>query len=317
MTESTPDGSNTVWRFVLLIGMVGVSFAAVFITLSDSHPITIAAWRMLFAVVILLPFTLLLRRKELLSLKLLDVVFLSFVGVILAIHFTLWNTSLVFTTIAPSTLLVTSHPILVAVVSHYFFKDRLNKVQAVGIALAFGGVVVLVLKDLIQFNFTSSHFIGCVMAFVGGRAAGNYYLSGRRVRARLSLLTYATVVYAACTISLFAAGFLGGVDLTPTAGREWILFLALALIPTIFGHTIHNLVLKHLKAFVVSVSLLGEPVGAALLALVVFWPDQRPSIYTIIGGVIILAGIYLTIWGRKKNESDEQGPDEKNNRRRN
>jgi len=307
--EASPARSNNFWRFMLIIGMFGVSFAAVLITMSDSHPITIAAWRMLFAVLMLLPFTLFLRRKELMSLKPMDIVFLSLVGVILAIHFTLWNTSLVYTTVAPSTLLVTSHPILVAVVSHYFFKDRLSKVQAIGIGLAFLGVIVLVLKDLVTFDLTSSHFIGCVLAFFGGMAAGIYYLSGRRVRAKTSLLTYVTVVYSACAISLFAAGFVGGVDLTPTGGREYLIFGALALIPTIFGHTIHNFVLKHLKAFVVSVSLLGEPVGAAILALIVFWPDQRPSIYTIIGGVVILGGIYLTIWG-KKNESGKPRPTE-------
>jgi len=310
MAAASPPESKTLWRFVLLVGMVGVSFAAVFITLADSHPITIAAWRMLFAFLMIAPFALVLKWRELLSLKPLDIAFLSFVGVILAIHFTLWNTSLVFTNVAPSTLLVTSHPILVAVVSHYIFRDRLRPVQAVGIGLAFLGGLVLVVRDLATFNLTSSHFIGCVLAFLGGMAAGVYYLSGRRVRARLSLLTYVTVVYGACAASLFLAGFLGGVDLVPTSGREYLLFLALAVVPTIFGHTVHNLVLKHLEAFVVSVSLLGEPVGAAILALIVFWPDQIPAPETLIGGVIILAGIYLTIWGKKKNEDTEPGRDE-------
>jgi drug/metabolite transporter (DMT)-like permease len=306
MPQNPPESSN-ILNLVLLIGIVGVSFAAVFIKMSDSDPITIAAWRMLFAVIILIPFTLAMRRKELFSLNLFDVVFLSFVGVVLAIHFTLWNTSLVFTSVAPSTLLVTSHPLFVAIVSHYIFKDRLNKIQAVGIVLAFVGVAVLVVKDLVNFTFTSSHFIGCVLAFFGGIAVGIYYLAGRKMRARLSLLTYVTVVYSVCALSLFVCGLLGGVDLTPTEGREYLIFLALAVIPTIFGHTIHNMLLKHLKAFVISVSLLGEPVGAAILALIIFWPNEIPSIYTIVGGIIILIGIYLTIRGKSKNEVNEQG----------
>ena len=286
------------------MGMIGVSFAAVFIKMADSHPITIAAWRMLFAVAMIAPFTITMRREELLKLKLFDVLFLSFVGVILAIHFTLWNTSLVYTDVAPSTLLVTSHPLFVALISHYFFRDRLNKVQAVGILLAFGGVFILVVKDILNLSFSSGHFIGCVLAFWGGIAAGVYYLSGRRMRARMSLLTYVTVVYSVCAAALFLSGFLGGVDLVPGAPREYLIFLALALIPTIFGHTIHNLVLKHLKAFVVSVSLLGEPIGAAILAFIIFWPNERPTVYTIVGGLVILVGIYLTIWGKRSERSE-------------
>jgi drug/metabolite transporter (DMT)-like permease len=297
---------------MLFVGMVGVSFAAVFIKMADSHPITIAAWRMLFAVAMIAPFTLIMKRDELRSLKAFDILFLSLVGVILALHFTLWNTSLVFTDVAPSTLLVTSHPLFVALISHYFFKDRLNKVQALGILLAFSGVFILVLKDIVDFSFTSSHFIGCALAFWGGIAAGVYYLSGRRMRARMSLLTYVFVVYLACAVALFASGFLGGVDLMPGEPREYIIFLALALIPTIFGHTIHNLVLKHLKAFVVSVSLLGEPIGAAILALIIFWPNEIPTAYTLIGGVVILIGIYLTIWGKRSESGEPRGSEEDN-----
>lgn len=305
--ETKESGTSNVYYIALVLGVLGASFASVFIKSAESRPVVIAAWRMGISVLILLPPTLILRRDEFKKLSALDVASLSFVGVILAIHFTLWNTSLVYTSVAPSTLLVTSHPLFVALVSHFIFKERLNKMQIFGIALAFTGGTILVLRDLLDFTFTSRHFIGCALAFFGGMAAGVYYSSGRKFRKNISVLTYVTVVYLACTIALFGAALAGGLSLRPEAGSDWIWFVLLAIVPTIFGHTIHNMVLKHIRAYIVSVSLLGEPIGAAILAIIFFGTKELPTIYTLIGGVIIIIGIYLTIRGNKNEGNARKG----------
>lgn len=300
--------SKTFWKGMLLIGILGVSFAAIFIRMSNAHPIAIAAWRMLFTVIILAPFTIVMQRKELLSLKPFDLMFMGLIGIVLALHFAFWNTSLQYTEVAPATLIVTSHPIFVALISHYVFKERLGKFQAFGIGMAFCGAIILVLPQMLEMDFTSNHFIGAILALVAAFAAGAYYMSGRKVRQTRSLLTYVFVVYSVCTVVLFGIAFGGGVKLAPLPWREWGLFLLLALVPTILGHTIHNLVLKHLETYIVSVSLLGEPIGASILAI--FFFQEIPSLYTLFGGLVIIAGIYLTIRGKPYEDSKPKGTEE-------
>ena len=294
---------------MLLVGIIGVSFAAIFIKMSDADPIAIAAWRMLFTVIILAPFTIVMQRKELLSLKPFDLAFMGLIGIVLALHFAFWNTSLQYTEVAPATLLVTSHPIFVALISHYVFKERLGKYQAFGIGMAFCGAVILVLPELLKMDFTGNQFIGACLALVAAFAAGTYYMSGRKVRQTRSLLTYVFVIYSVCTVVLFGIAFAGGIKLAPLPWKEWVLFLLLALVPTIMGHTVHNLVLKHLEAYIVSVSLLGATI------LAIFFFHEIPSGFTIFGGLVIIAGIYMTIRGRPHEDSTSKGSEEEHDRR--
>ncbi len=221
------------------------------------------------------------------------------VGAILATHFTLWIGSLkiegVSVSVASSVILVTSHPLLVGVLSHYVLRERLNAWMALGIALGFSGVVVIAVADS---TAKSGSGIGDLLAFTGGIAAGFYFLAGRRLRQRIPLTAYAFVVYVSATAILFLYTLGLRESLVPVGDwrREVALFLAMAVIPQIGGHTLYNWSLRWITAPVVSLSLVGEPIGSSLLAWALL--SQAPGIAVGIGGALALGGIYLTVVGQ-------------------
>jgi drug/metabolite transporter (DMT)-like permease len=134
--------------------------------------------------------------------------------------------------------------------------------------------------------------LGDLLALVGAIAIAFYVMIGRKLRAKVSLLAYVVPLYSICALALFAAAYAHGDRITGYDVTDYGYFMALALVPTIFGHTVFNWALKHVKAGVVSVSFLGEPIGATLLAMIFF--HQIPALTTVVCGIVILAGIYLT-----------------------
>ena len=283
----------------IALAVVSVSFSAIFISWSTSPFVTIALYRLAIASAILAPIVLLDRRRPLVGIPQRDVLLMMGVGAILATHFTLWIGSLkiegVQVSVASSVILVTSHPLLVGILSHFVLRERLNGRMAVGIALGFSGVVVIAIADS---TARSASLVGDLLAFSGGVAAGFYFLLGRRLRQRIPLLAYAFVVYVTATGVLFLYTLLLQESLTPIGDvrREMALFLAMALIPQIGGHTLYNWSLRWVPAPIVSLSLVGEPIGSSLLAWVLL--TQTPGVAVGIGGALALAGIYLTVQGQ-------------------
>ncbi len=291
----------------IALAIASVSWASIFITWSTSPAVTIALYRLAFATLIL-GGVLLVRRfvsgeRPLRGLPRRDVALMAGIGAILATHFTLWISSLKVPqeSIAASVVLVTSHPLMVGLVSHFVMKERLNKWMALGIVLGFTGVVVIALAD---YGPGGSLLYANLLAFAGGIMAGLYFLAGRRLRQRVALLDYAFIVYAGATAVLFVYAVLLGQSLTPVGNpdTELLLFLALAIIPQIGGHTLYNWSLRWVPASVVSLSLVGEPVGASLLAWAIL--GQVPAVGVGLGAGLALLGIYLTVWGQGTRTRD-------------
>jgi len=276
--------------------IVAVSFSSIFIAWSSSDYVTIALYRLAFATAILLPFA--LRGGERLrGVSRRDALLMAGVGAILATHFTLWIASLkagdVAVPVASSVILVTSHPVLVGLLSHFVFKERVNRTMAAGILLGFAGVVVIALAD---YRAAAPTIVGDLLAFLGGVAAGLYLLAGRRIRQRVSLTSYAFIVYGSATAVLFAYALLLGASLAPKGDvpREIGLFLAMAIVPHIGGHTLYNWALRWVSAPVVSLSLVGEPIGSSLLAWALL--AQVPSGLVGVGGALAIVGIAMTAY---------------------
>jgi drug/metabolite transporter (DMT)-like permease len=282
----------------IALAVVSVSTSAIFISWSNSPFITIALYRLALASLILAPFALLDRSRIVWHLPRRDVLAMVGVGAILATHFTLWIGSLklegVRVSVASSVILVTSHPLLVGLLSHFVLRERLNKWMALGIGLGFTGIVVIAIADS---TAASASLIGDLLAFFGGVAAGLYLLAGRRFRQRIPLLAYAFVVYASATgvLFLYTLGLRESLVPVGDVPRELLLFLAMAVIPQIGGHTLYNWSLRWVPAPIVSLSLVGEPIGSSLLAWVLL--SQVPAAAVAFGGSLALAGIYLSARG--------------------
>lgn len=281
-------------RAYLAIGvaMVSISFASIFIKWSESPPFVLASYRLGLTCLILLPILVYTGgHKTILSFRRDEWAIVLLSGVALSFHFGLWIVSLSLTLVSTSVILVTSHPIFVASVSHFIMKEHVRKVAAVGIVIAFTGVCVISLNDYVA---GGSSLLGDLLAFVGGLCAGIYFLSGRIARRTMPLTPYVFSVYGISALILLVSAVAAGDDYLVTDGRELTLFLLLAIVPTIFGHTMFNYALKKVPAHIVSTSVLGEPVGASLLAYLLL-PGEVPSAWIILGGALVVGGLYVVL----------------------
>jgi len=272
--------------------MVSISFASIFIKWSESPPFLIAAYRLALSCAILLPYLVWTGGlSEIRNFSRNEVGLIILSGVALSFHFGLWIVSLSLTLVSTSVILVTSHPIFVAGVSHFLLKEKVKKLAAVGIVIAFSGVAVISISD---YRTGTGTLLGDLMAFVGGICAGIYFLSGRIARQKLSVAPYAFSVYGLSSVILFGAAAIAGDQLLVSDSRELTLFLLMAIVPTIFGHTMFNYALKKVPAHIVSTSVLGEPVGASLLAYLLL-PGEVPGVWIVLGGALVVGGLYIVL----------------------
>ena len=276
----------------IAIAMVSISFASIFTKWSDSPPFIIAGYRLALTCAMLLPVMVLTGGfSELKSFNRKEILLILLSGVALAFHFGLWITSLTLTLVATSVILVTSHPIFVAGVSHFVLKERVKKMAAVGIAVAFSGVVLISISD---YSVGGGRLLGDLLAFIGGICAGIYFLSGRVARKSIALTPYAFSVYGLSALLLLVSAAILGNRVVVTSTHELTLFLLMAIIPTIGGHTMFNYALKKLPAHIVATGVLGEPVGASILAYLLL-PQEVPGLWIIVGGVLVVGGLYVVL----------------------
>jgi drug/metabolite transporter (DMT)-like permease len=256
----------------------------------------VAFWRAALASLIILPFA---ARKALFELaaatrreRLAGVAS----GLCLALHFATWISSLSLTSVAASTVIVSSTPMWVALLAPLVTRDRVSRGALAGITLSFLGAAVIGWGDL---RLSREALLGDALALAGAVMAALYVLAGRRLRPRVSLLTYTLTAYGSAALFLLAFALVGGVRLTGYAPATWGWLLALALVPQLIGHTSYNYALRWVSAALVSVSMLGEPVGATLLA---WWLlDEQPGLATLAGGVLILVGITRVALGERSS----------------
>ena len=277
-------------NFVMLVSIVAVSTASILIRWSDAPAVVIAMYRMIISVALLLPFF--LRNEGISKLRTLatrDLLGLMGVGVVLAIHFASWITSLGMTSVASSVVFVHIDPIFVAIISHFFLKERINRRILVGIIVSLVGVTIIAMGDA---AISEANLSGDLLALLGGLMLGIYLLGGRMYRRDLDLTTYVVPVYTSAALVLVLMSIITGESLTGYATRDYVLFFMIALVPMIFGHTLYNWALKYVPAPVVSVSLLGEPIGASILAF--FLLNEVPSAQVLVGGTVTLVGILLS-----------------------
>ncbi len=272
----------------MVVAILAVSTAAIMVRLSSAPPLPVAFWRLAMATLILAPPTLLWHREDLWELSLRDLGLLSLVGLVLGVHFATWIASLYLTTVAASVVLVTTHPVLVGLGSGRLLGEPLTSRGWLGVLLALAGAAVIVAVDR---GLGIGNLLGDALALTGAAAMALYLLAGRRVRQRLPVLPYVLVVYGSATVGLAAATLVSGQPFTGYPLRDWLLFLGLAVVPMILGHTLLNWSLEHLPAPVVSTSILGEPLGSTLLAWLIL--TEVPPAGTLLGGAVVLAGILL------------------------
>lgn len=284
---------------VLALALLGVSLSGPLVRLSGAHPLAIAAWRLGFTLVVIGAALLItgewrqwrgIARRELgIALG---------AGSMLALHFWSWNSSVALTSVAASVVLVNTQPVVVALLSMFWLREAPTRRQWMGIGVAMVGALIVALPDLVRDGADgAAHpraLLGDLLALGGALTAAIYFVAGRRLRASLDLWPYVGLVYGTGLAVLLALALVAGAPLAPQPPRELAIFAALALGPMLLGHTGLNWALKHSPAYLVNLTLLGEPVGATLIAALLPGIREVPAPATLLGGAVVLVGILLT-----------------------
>lgn len=285
---------------VLTLALIGVSFSGPLVRLSHANALAIATWRLGFSLIVVAVALLLTGEwRQWRRVTRPELAIAVGAGAMLAIHFWSWNASIAYTTVAASVVLVNTQPVVVALLSTFWLRERPTRLQWLGIAIAMLGALIVALPDF-RTTDSAAHpqaLLGDLLALVGAIAAAMYFVSGRRLRATLDLWPYVGLVYGSCFVVLLLLVAATGAALAPQPPRELAIFAALALGPMLLGHTGLNWALKHSPAYVVNLTLLGEPVGATIIAALLPGIRELPGVLTLVGGAIVLCGILLTARG--------------------
>ena len=276
------------------VAVAAVSTSAVLVRWSTAPAIVLAFYRVLLTMLLVAPFLLTRYRGEFAAFRRRDWAVALATGAALAVHFAAYFESLAWTSVAASVTLVQSQPVFVAIGATLVLDEFVGPRRAAGILVALAGMAAMSAGDLLAGLAVRGPrpLYGNALAVLGAVMAAIYVLVGRSLRQRVALVPYVVVVYAACALTLFAVAVARGLPLSGYGRGEWLIFLALAVGPGLFGHTVVNWALEHVESAVVSVALLGEPVGATVLALVLLAEVPGPT--TLVGASLVLVGIYVT-----------------------
>ncbi|HMI55715.1 MAG TPA: DMT family transporter [Gemmatimonadaceae bacterium] len=282
--------------WVLVFSLLGVSFAGPLVRLSTADPVAVAVWRLGFSLLIVGGFLVVTGEwRDWIRITSRELALAALGGVSLALHFWAWNASIHLTTIAASVTLVSLQPAVVATISAVALKEAPTTRQVIGIAIAILGALIIAAPDLEGGIAPGGNapLLGNLLAASAAVTAAIYYTIGRRLRKSLGIWSYVGIVYSTALLTLAVIAIARGVTLAPQPPREIAIFAGLALGPMLLGHTGMNWALKFLPAYVVNLTVLGEPVGATLLGALIPSIRQIPTTSTLIGGAVVLGGVII------------------------
>jgi drug/metabolite transporter (DMT)-like permease len=301
--------------FAILAALLAVSTGSIIVKFAqqDAPSLVIAALRLSFATFLLAPVALTRYRAEVRAITRREIILGLLSGVFLAIHFATWISSLEFTSVASSVVFVSTGPLWVALLSPMLLKEHLVRTALFGLALAIIGVAIIGLSDACVWvhglscpnlsNVMQGRAMwGNFLALAGAWAVTGYLIIGRKLRENMSLIPYIFLVYAMAALVLIIIMFAAGESPLGYAPKAYLWIFLLAAVPQLIGHSTFNWLLKYLAATFVAVTTLAEPIGSAILAY--FFLRETPTQSVLVGGGLILVGIYLA--SKEKNRQAQE-----------
>ncbi len=279
--------------FPLIISIIAISFSAIFVKWSDAPATIQSMYRMLFASMLLLPI-IWVKREDFWKLTKKDCYFLFISGLFLALHFALWFGSLKLTTVASSTIILTLQPLVALAGGFFLFKELTSKQALLTMGIAVIGAMMIGWGDI---GLGKDAIIGDILSFLSVIAVVGYLLIGQSIIKKISHWVYSFCVFFFASIVLVIYNLLMNIPFVGYSSSEWGIFLLLAIVPTI-AHVIHNWLLNYVNATTISMSILGEPVGATALAVILL--GERLIGWQIVGGLMVLFGVLLFLLQQQK-----------------
>ncbi len=283
----------------VIVAVLAYAWSAIFIRMAvEAPPLAIAFYRMLIASIVwtpaywwkpkgIAPTPLTSRQRKLILLS----------GLFLCFHFATWIASLRHTTVASAVFMILMQPIMVAIVAHFWLKERLRTQHIVGLIVTILGALIITWGDV---QIKPEYLGGDLLALLGAGLAGAYLLVGRIVRPDhpehgegVPLHRYIPLVYWTATIGLLILCLANGVTLSGFGSDTWWALLGVGLIPTVIGHSLFNWAIRYLPALPVNISLVGEPIGATLLAFWIF--HETPATGIFIGGPLMILAVVVIV----------------------
>jgi drug/metabolite transporter (DMT)-like permease len=294
----------------LTLGVLAVSTASIFIRFAQEEvaSIVVAAWRLSVAVIVLAPFVWWGYRRDLKKLSRRDVGLTFIAGIFLAIHFAAWITSLQYTSVVSSVVLVTTTPLWVAIAAPITIKEPITRMIGLGLLVSLTGTIVIGASDACSFGevtvcpplkefFQGKAFLGDLLALLGAWVAAGYVIIGRSVREKMAVVPYIFLVYGFSAVILVGLALISGQPLVGFSAKSYLWLILLGLVPQLIGHSVYNWSLGYLPAAFVAITLLGEPIGTSILAFIIL--GETPGWLKSLGGALILGGIVITALGDK------------------
>lgn len=282
---------------LLAIAIIFISFAAVFVKWSEAPATVISMYRMYLSSLFLLPFVY-VYRKDLAKISGKKWILLIIAGMFLALHFALWFESLKLTSVANSTIILTLQPIVALIGGYFIFKERTNSATLLTLAIAIIGIVMVSWDD---FNLQQpSALLGNFLSFLSVLAVVGYLFIGQSNVRGISHWVYSFIVFFVAGATLHLFNLLQNIPVLGYDSTEWGIFFLLAIFPTV-AHVIFNYLLNFVNSSTISMSILGEPVGATFLAFFIL--NETITLLQLIGGLIVLFGVFLFLMQQRKSLS--------------
>lgn len=280
---------------LMLIGIVAISFSSIFIKWSSAPASIQGMYRLLFTSLLMLPFArpysgaaFALKRK--------DWLLLGFSGVMLALHFLLWMGSLKYTSVASSTMIMALEPVFIMIGSYILYKEKSTMSAILGLSIAIFGTVFIGWGDI---GLSADNLKGDLLSIGGTAAVSVHMMVGQRLVSRMPSYLYSLIVFIAAAIVFAVYNLLTGIPFFDYPAKEWGIFVLLAIVPTVFGHILFNWLMQYVSATTVSMNILGEPVGASILAFLLLGEKLNGLQWA--GGILVMSGLAVYLYaGRKK-----------------
>lgn len=273
----------------LLIGVLAVSFSSILIKWSDAPASILGMYRLLFTVLLFLPFLPWRKMKILFKNSTVkEWLMLAVSGVFLGLHFLFWMESFSHTTVASAMILTALEPVFVVIGAYFLFKEKTSKVGIISILIAVSGSVIIASGDI---GVSKTALYGDLLCVLGTVAVSVHMLAGQELCRKMPSIIYSFAVFLIGGLVLFFYNVWTHVSLTQYDSKDWWIFLLLALIPNIFGHALFNWLLKYVGATTISMAILGEPIGAIILAY--FLLGEMTTASQLVGGMIVMISVMI------------------------
>ncbi len=279
----------------LFIGVVSFAFSAILVRWAGEAPaMTIAVWRTGLAALFLAPVALPLAWEEMWEITRREWLLIGGAGVMLGLHFVAFIEALFYTTVASATVLVTTSPIILAVLGFVLLGERLSRRRWLAIAVGVIGAALIGYGDAGGLSGAINPLVGNLLALAAALLVSFYLLIGRVVRKERSWLAYVFPLYVVVAVTTLFTASVSGKPITGFSTEFYLLCTLMAIGPSILGHGSFNYALRYLPAAVVGLLALVEPVGASLLAVVFF--GEVPVGMAIAGMLLVLASVAVALW---------------------